>query len=91
MLDDVELIATNETLALFGKSDFTDALTELKELYIDTYSAYTLIWNTRSITLQLKIKRDTANRFITRPDDEYMQKILNRDSTNTNELNALSL
>ena len=91
MLCDIEQTATNETIELFTRTDFIEALNELKKIYIDTYAAYILIWKTRSVTLHLKVRRDTANRFVSRPDDEYMKKALVRNETDNYDLNALSL
>ena len=91
MLNDIEKTATDETIELFTRTDFIEALAELKNLYIDTYATYVLIWRTRSITLQLKVIRDTSNRFVSRPDDEYMKKTLIRSKSDTDELNSLAL
>jgi DNA polymerase elongation subunit (family B) len=90
ILWDIRQTANAETLELFSNSEFVKAITELKKLYIDTYAMYSIIYKTRNITMFLKVKRDTKNRFVQRPDDTYVKNMVTKDRDIT-EVHNLSI
>ncbi len=89
MVYDIEYEAKCETSKLFERKDFTNAIADLKKLYAGTYAMYSMIWKTRSISMYLKVRRDTSNRFINRPDD--IDEKLKNDRSTTDELASIDI
>jgi len=74
---------------ILNDKELKKTIQEFNEIYTYMLAAYKIYRQTQSIVTELKNHRDTTASVATRPDDEYMQQVINSDIEETiNNLNT---
>jgi hypothetical protein len=89
--ENVEEYAETKASALLEDKAFCEIINDLKILHNNMFSAHVVIKRTRDIVAYLKLRRDREAKAVVRPDDDAIQKMIDNEINNKDDLDDLDL